>query len=60
MDRQLAKNATTPDNPFARGEIPRSERVLCLNATDGKILWQLEYECPYTMSSTQLHYSWLR
>src|SRR6188472_442495 len=31
MDRQIAKGATNPENPFARGEIPGSERVLCLN-----------------------------
>jgi hypothetical protein len=42
MDRQLAKGATNPANAFARGEIPGSERVLCLNEADGKILWQHE------------------
>jgi len=50
LDRQLAKDATAPDNPFARGEIPGSERVLCLNETDGRILWQYEYDCAYTVS----------
>jgi len=50
MDRQLAKGATNPANAFARGEIPGSERVLCLNEADGKILWQYEYECAYTVS----------
>ncbi len=50
MDRQLGKGATNPANPFARGEIPGSERVLCLNEADGKILWQHEYNCPYTVS----------
>ncbi len=39
VDRQLAKGATNPVNAFARGEIPGSERVLCLNEADGKILW---------------------
>jgi outer membrane protein assembly factor BamB len=50
LDRQLAKNAKQPANAFARGEIPGSERVLCLNEADGKILWHHEYECPYTVS----------
>ncbi|MEO6184423.1 MAG: PQQ-binding-like beta-propeller repeat protein, partial [Verrucomicrobiota bacterium] len=50
MDRQLAKGATNPANAFARGEIPGSERVLCLNEADGKILWQHEYDCAYTVS----------
>jgi outer membrane protein assembly factor BamB len=26
------------------------ERVLCLNEANGKILWEYEYDCPYTMS----------
>jgi len=50
MDRQLAKGATNPTNAFARAEIPGTERVLCLNEADGKILWQHEYDCPYTVS----------
>ena len=50
MDRQLAKDAKPPANAFSRGEIPGSERVLCLNEADGKILWQHEYDCPYTVS----------
>jgi len=49
-DRQLAKGAPNPANPFARGEIPGSERVLCLNEADGKIVWQHEYDCAYTVS----------
>ena len=50
MDRQLPTGVKNPGNPFARGEIPGSERVLCLNEADGKILWQHEYDCPYTVS----------
>ncbi len=50
MDRQLAKGATNPSNPFTRGEIPGTERVICLNEVDGKILWQHDYACPYTVS----------
>ncbi len=50
MDRQLAKGTTNPANAFARGEIAGTERVLCLNEADGKILWQHEYDCPYTVS----------
>jgi outer membrane protein assembly factor BamB len=50
MDRQLAKDAKPPSNAFSRSEIPGSERVLCLNASDGKILWQHEYDCPYSVS----------
>jgi outer membrane protein assembly factor BamB len=50
MDRQLARGITNPANAFARGEIPGTERVLCLNEADGKILWQHEYDCSYTVS----------
>jgi outer membrane protein assembly factor BamB len=46
----LAKGASHPGNPFARGEIPGTERVLCLNEADGRLLWQHEYDCAYTMS----------
>jgi outer membrane protein assembly factor BamB len=50
MDRQLGKGATRPSNPFARAEIPGTERVLCLNEADGRIVWQHEYDCAYSVS----------
>jgi outer membrane protein assembly factor BamB len=50
MDRQLGGGASGPRNAFARTAIPGTERVLCLNEADGKILWQHEYDCPYEMS----------
>jgi outer membrane protein assembly factor BamB len=50
MDRQLAKDATNPTNAFSRGKIPGTERVLCFNEADGKLLWKHEYDCPYTVS----------
>lgn len=50
LDRQLTRGATNLANAFARGEIPGGERVLCLNEADGKILWQHQYDCPYTVS----------
>jgi outer membrane protein assembly factor BamB len=49
-DRQLGKGVSNPSDPFQRGVIPGTERVLCLNEADGKVLWQHEYECPYTVS----------
>ena len=49
-DRRLAPKSSNPGNPFQRGEIPGSERVLCLNEADGKILWKHEYDCPYNLS----------
>jgi outer membrane protein assembly factor BamB len=49
-DRQLAEGANNPADPFARGIINGKERVLCLNESDGKIVWKHEYDCPYTVS----------
>lgn len=49
-DRQLATGARNPADPFQRVQIPGAERVLCLDEASGKILWQHEYDCPYTMS----------
>src|SRR3954453_18056563 len=50
MDRHPAKGAKKPANDFARGTLPGTERVLCLNEADGKVLWAHEYDCPYTIS----------
>ena len=54
MDRVLAKDAKVhsealfPRRPSAG--VPGSERVLCLNAADGKEIWKHEYDCPYSVS----------
>jgi outer membrane protein assembly factor BamB len=50
MDRQLAAGTKNPTDAFGRGEIAGSERILCLNEADGKILWQHHYDCSYTVS----------
>jgi len=50
MDRQLPQGITQPKDPFARGEIPGTERVLCLDDATGKVLWKHEYDCSYTVS----------
>ena len=49
-DHVVAKGATIPKNQFSRNTIPGTERVLCLNEADGKILWKHEYDCPYAIS----------
>jgi outer membrane protein assembly factor BamB len=49
-DHVLAKAATRPTDPFARGTVPGTERLLCLSDKDGTILWTHEYDCPYTVS----------
>ncbi len=50
MDRKVADGAKSPQSAFQRGTIPGTERVLCLNEADGRILWQHEYDCPYDIS----------
>jgi outer membrane protein assembly factor BamB len=37
-------------NPNARSEVQGKERILCLNAADGKEIWKHEYDCPYNIS----------
>jgi outer membrane protein assembly factor BamB len=50
FDHVLAPGATKPKNEFARVDIPGTERLLCLTAADGKLLWKHEYDCPYKVS----------
>ena len=49
-DRLLAPGVQNPTNQFDRSSARGVERVLCLNETDGQIVWQHEYDCPYTVS----------
>jgi outer membrane protein assembly factor BamB len=49
-DRVLADGAKNPANPFAQTEVKGTERVLCLDAKDGSIIWKYEYDCPYKIS----------
>lgn len=49
-DRKLGAGASNPGNPFERGSVQGVERVLCLNESDGRVLWQHEYPCRYTIS----------
>lgn len=50
MDRQLPAGTTPPGNPFERGQIPGTERVLCLDARDGHQIWAHEDSIAYTVS----------
>jgi hypothetical protein len=49
-DRLLPESRSNPKDPFDRGKIPGTERVLCLDETNGQILWKHEYDCPYDLS----------
>lgn len=50
MDRRLAPGAHNPDNLFQRGNIAGDERILCLDASTGKVLWEHSYDVGYTVS----------
>jgi len=47
-DRQQGKGGGS--DPFQRGVIPGNERVLCLGANDGSVVWKHEYDCPYNVA----------
>ena len=50
-DRKLDPGAkVNGEDPFDRSIVPGSERVLCLDETNGKILWSHEYPAPYGVS----------
>jgi outer membrane protein assembly factor BamB len=49
-DRILKPRGEDPADQFTRGQTPATERVLCLNEADGKVLWTHQYDCPYTIS----------
>jgi len=47
MDRERAKDASGKPLASTKEGILGTERVLCLNASDGKQVWKHEYDCPY-------------
>lgn len=50
MDRHVAEGAPRPKSAFDASTIPGNERVLCLDAANGGVIWKREYDCPYTVS----------
>jgi outer membrane protein assembly factor BamB len=49
-DRVVAKGAKMPKSGFDVRAIPGVERLLCFRESDGELLWQKEYDCPYLVS----------
>jgi outer membrane protein assembly factor BamB len=49
-DRHVSKVPVNSSDPFSRSRISGAERVVCLDARDGKLIWEYQYDCPYTMS----------
>lgn len=50
MDFERAPDTAKPGNPFARGIVPGTERVVCLDDRNGKVIWSHAYPCDYTVS----------
>jgi outer membrane protein assembly factor BamB len=50
MDRQRPVDADGKPARVTRAGVPGKERVLCLRAADGKLVWKYEYDCPYKIS----------
>ena len=49
-DRVLDAGQKDPPNPFSRTKSKGKERVLCLDAKTGDILWKHEHFCQYSMA----------
>ena len=49
-DRLVPEDAARPKSAFDTSQIPGMERILCLNETNGAVLWKQQYDCPYTVS----------
>src|SRR5690606_27844020 len=43
-------NGALLNNPGGRNELTGQERVWCLDANDGSVLWKYEYDCLYRLS----------
>ena len=49
-DRQVSPGKVESDNLFARANSEGTERLLCLNASNGKTVWEFSYPCTYKMA----------
>src|SRR5215510_3510505 len=46
-DRMLSPGVKNPTSGFGRGNVPGTERILCLDDANGQIIWKHEYDCLY-------------
>ncbi|MBX3439791.1 MAG: PQQ-binding-like beta-propeller repeat protein [Planctomycetaceae bacterium] len=44
------QSGTLLNNPGSRNELSGNERIWCLDANDGTLVWKYEYDCPYRLS----------
>jgi outer membrane protein assembly factor BamB len=50
MDRERAKDGAGKPLRITRDGYPGTERIVCLSALDGKLLWRHVYDCPYQIA----------
>lgn len=50
LDRPSSRTRGNPGGALNRAAEPGTERVVCLDAASGRILWTHEYDCPYELS----------
>lgn len=50
LDRQRARGADVKPVRATRSGSPGTERVLCFDARDGRLIWKHEYDCPYKVA----------
>ncbi len=46
----VKRSGTVNNNPGGRDQLEGTERVLCVAADSGRLLWKHEYERPYSVS----------
>jgi len=49
-DRLLDQGEANPEDPFSKAAVGGSERVLCLDAGNGNVLWKHQYAARYAIS----------
>jgi outer membrane protein assembly factor BamB len=50
LDREAGKPAERPPGDRSPPMMPGHERVLCLDASTGRTLWERTYDCPYAIA----------
>lgn len=52
-DETFLHQGEVPKNKnFVRQRLPGQERVICFSESDGQVLWEHRYECPYSTVTT--------
>ncbi len=50
MDRKVVDTPEAKNQAAKTGLVPGNERLVCLDATSGKVLWEKSYDCPYSVA----------